>query len=209
MYDLAWGSTEEYPSLKGQILGSKLPRSLESLHIFEDFNIAIHGRDVTNEPRTFGIQVLKCLAVSAPNLRHLSVSFLSDAMDCFELSDGTSSNLELIALTSSAYLQPNPALLNELLYKAAITAMKMSELQIMELSNCSNGHADIIRYESEGTAESSAYRLTWRSSWCRRRSALYRSGRRWHLQTHYESSFPKWFRYLTGLILVMEPFFTT
>ncbi|ROW02405.1 hypothetical protein VMCG_06077 [Cytospora schulzeri] len=172
LYDMEYGPTDAWnPSGLGTVLGSKLPSPLESLHIFEDFNIAIHGQKHVGKPRRSGIQVLKGLADSAPNIKHLSVSFLSDAMDCFEPPFGTFPSLESIALTSQGSLQRDPALLNQLLYKAAIAAMKMPKLQIMELWNCANGHADIIRYESTGTAESSACKLTWRSSW-REKSTL-------------------------------------
>lgn len=173
IYDMAYGPTEVWnPSGAGTVLGSKLPPSLESLHIFEDFNAAIHGRTHTETPRRSGIQVLKGLVSSAPNLKHLSVSFFSDAMDCLKLPAGIFANLESIALTSQVYLRPETGPPNRLLYKAANAAMKMPKLQIMELWNCANGHADILRYESVGTASSSACRLTWRSSWCCMKSTL-------------------------------------
>lgn len=87
-------------------------------------------------------------------------------MVCFEMQKCISfPNLESIALTSQEYLQPDQPGINDLLRKAAIAAMRMPKLQIMELWNCIDGHAAIFRYESTGTAESSASRITWRSSW--------------------------------------------
>lgn len=172
-YRMSYGPTKDWnPSGKGTVLGSKLPSTLESLHIFEDFNVAIHGSTHSDTSALSGIQVLKGLASSVPNLKHLSVSFLSDAIDCFEVSVGTFPRLESIACTSQSYLQRNPVLVNKLLYKAAKAAMRMPELQIMEVWNCEDGYADILRYESTGTAESSACRLTWRSSWCNMKSMV-------------------------------------
>lgn len=166
MYRMLYGPTEEWnPSGKGMIIGSKLPSTLESLHVFEDIVVNMHGID-RDESVVSGIQVLKGLASSAPNLKHLSVSFISDAMDCFDPSDDIFPHLESISLTSQANLQRNPVLANRLLYKAAMAAIRMPKLQIMEIWNCENGHADILRYESRRTAESSACTLTLRSSWC-------------------------------------------
>lgn len=164
MHDWTYGPTEEFPSGQGGTLGSKLPSSLESLHIFEDFNATIHGSETSNRPRPSRIQVLKGLAISAPGIKHLSVSFLSDAMDCLEISDHMFPNLQSIALSSQTYLRPTQSF-NELLHKAALAAMKMPKLQIMEIWNCENGYAAIFRYEATGTPESSACRLTWRCSW--------------------------------------------
>lgn len=160
-HDWAYGPTKGIPS--EHTLASRLPSSLRSLHIFEDFNATIHGSKTSSEPRPSRIHILKGLAISAPGIEHLSVSFLSDAMECLD-TDHVFPNLRSIALTSQTHLRPGQSF-NELLFKAASAALKMPQLQIMEIWNCGNGYAALFRYESTGTPESSACRLTWRCSW--------------------------------------------
>lgn len=157
--------TEDLPSgLKGT-LGRNLPASLESLHIFEDSKDLMLSSETSSRPRRSRIQILKGLATSVPGIKHLSVSFLSDAMACLEVSDETIfPNLQTIALTSQDMLRPTQRF-GELLHKAALAAMKMPKLQIMEIWNAEDGHAAIIRYEAAGTPDSSACRLTFRCSW--------------------------------------------
>ncbi|KAJ4393026.1 hypothetical protein N0V93_002232 [Gnomoniopsis smithogilvyi] len=147
------------------ILGRDLPPSLESLHLFEDFDHTIHGPRSLEEPRPSHILVLKALAISVPSLRHLSVSFLSDANECLNMSATIFPNLESVALTSQHHLGPTSPGLNDLLYKAATAAMRMPHLQIMEIWNCGKGCAAIFRYESTGTSTTTASMLTWRCSW--------------------------------------------
>lgn len=149
-------------------LGDWLPPSLESLHLFEDFNEAITGKESMTEPRPSRLYILTGLATSAPGIKHLSVSFLSDTMECLDLhgADGALfPNLESIALTSQHHLRPDHPGLNDLLQKAAFAAMKMPKLQIMEIWNCGNGNAAFFRYEATGNEVSSACRITWRCSW--------------------------------------------
>lgn len=69
------------------LLGSALPTQLKSLHLFEDFHPHLHGRKDAQRPRSSKIQILPSLAISAPSLEHLSVSFLPDAIDCLGLRD--------------------------------------------------------------------------------------------------------------------------
>lgn len=162
-HDWSYGPTQESPG-RG-ILRSMLPASLESLHIFEDFKASIHGREASNKPRPSRIEFLKGLATSAPGIKHLSVSFVSDAMDCLTVPEhATFANIQSLALTSQAYLRPTRSF-NELLHKAALAAMKMPKLQIMEIWSCRVGYAAVFRYEATGTTESSACRLTLRCSW--------------------------------------------
>lgn len=172
MYDWSYGPTQEFPFKSlGQMSSagskSKLPSSLESLHLFEDFNATIHGSRTSSRPRPSRIQILKGLATAGPGVKHLTVSFLSDAMDCLEIPDNSLfPNLESIALTSQTCFRPTSFTnFNVLLHKAALAARKMPKLQIMEIWNCENGYAAIFRYEATGAAESSACRLTWRCSW--------------------------------------------
>lgn len=171
-------------------LANAMAPSLESIHLFEDALTLIPRRQTTTRPdptKQYRPNMLLCVAQSAPNIKHLSVSFLSDAHDCLEITTEDAyahksnlairrirrflpsvkgfPNLESVALTSQHHLRPMATSLNDLLHRAAAAAMKMPRLQIMELWNCGDGHAAVFRYEATGTAESSAARVTWRCSW--------------------------------------------
>lgn len=144
----------------------ELPKTLESLHLFEDDLHIMYHR---SRPRSWKIYVLKGLATTLPHIRHLSVSFQSDAMECLKLpsKDTAFPNLETIALTSKYYLQPDqPERLNRLLLRAARAARNMPALQVMEIWNCENGYAAYFRYEaSPKGASMGESRFIWRCSW--------------------------------------------
>lgn len=153
------------PQKTGGILGSNNPSPLEKLSLFEDSSKEMHGEDEVNEPRTSRSRILQWVANSAVNIKHLSVSFMSDAKDCLELPAHTFPNLESLALTSQHWLQPAQKNTEKLFHLAATAALKMPKLQIMEIWTCGAGHAAILRYEATSTAETTACRLTWRCSW--------------------------------------------
>lgn len=122
----------------------------------------LYGSDDFQSSR---IQILDGLAGRAVHLKHLSVSFLSDAMDCFKFPANALPNLQSLAMTSQDYLQPTTGdwKVEKLLEEAAIAVTKLPKLQIMELWNCENGHAAIFRYEA--TERPRTCELIWRSSW--------------------------------------------
>lgn len=153
------------PGRAGGILGSTAPSPLETLSLFEDFNQKLHIMEPLHEPRPSRAKILQWVAHSAVNIKHLSVSFLSDAKDCLELAAYTFPKLESLALTSQHWLEPTQKNTEKLFYLAARAALKMPKLQIMEIWNCGGGNAAILRYEATATAETSACRLTWRCSW--------------------------------------------
>lgn len=89
-YDRAFGplqvkSTDEESVYSDDIedttFEAGLPPSLESLHLFEDFNEAIYGNQSFTRPRQSRLCVLKGLATSVPGIKHLSVSFLIDTTE--------------------------------------------------------------------------------------------------------------------------------
>lgn len=160
------------------VLGHGLPPSLESLSLFEDTSSKspeaeevseVYGTDTFRLSR---IQVLDGLAGRAVNLKHLSVSFLSDAMECFKFPAGGLPNLQSLAITSQEHLQPTDSKVKRILLDAATAVTKLPKLQIMELWNCENGHAAILRYEATETVRSRTCELTWRSSWYSTQSTI-------------------------------------
>lgn len=120
----------------------------------------------TDEFRSSGIRVLDGLAGRAANLKHLSVSFLSDAMDCLKFPADAFPNLQSLAITSQEHLQPADRTVGRILLEAATAVTKLPKLQIMELWSCEDGDAAIFRYEArESVRARRACELTWRSSW--------------------------------------------
>lgn len=130
---------------------TRLPPRLRNLYLFEDFEAQLNGREDALRPRISGIQVLPSLAVSTPNLSHLGVGFLTEAIDCFGLRDYYLSDSDIpdhatycfeqltcVVLTAQEHLHPfqtswkKP---NALLRAAAAVALKMPQLKIMELWN--------------------------------------------------------------------------
>lgn len=178
MYEMAFGPIEtsfghrdQELSEKSIVLGHSLPSSLESLSLFQDTSSKSPGLDEMSEiykrdmSPSSRLQVLDGLAGRAANLKHLSVSFLSDARDCFKFPAGALPNLQSLAITSQEHLQPTDWKVRRILLDAAIAVTKLPKLQIMELWNCENGHAAILRYEATETLRSGTCELTWRSSW--------------------------------------------
>ncbi|KAL2290906.1 hypothetical protein FJTKL_14845 [Diaporthe vaccinii] len=176
--EMSVGHMDQDLSGRGIVLRHGLPSSLESLSLFEDISSKspeveevgeVYGTDAF---RSSSIQVLDGLAGRAVNLKHLSVSFLSDAMNCFKFPAGALPNLQSLAITSQEHLQPNDWKVRRILLDAATAVTKLPKLQIMELWNCEKGHAAILRYEAAETVRSRTCELTWRSSWYSTKSTI-------------------------------------
>ena len=138
---------------------------------------------------------LPTLARSTPNLQAFAVSFLTDAIDVFDLRnsylmerrDGTIldeatrqraidtctyyfADMEFVVLTSQEHLRPdeNRIKINALLRAAAAVALKMPKLKTMELWNCGHGQVCVFRYEALDYSRPEpehTCRLTWQSTW--------------------------------------------
>lgn len=140
--------------------------------------LLIYGSEDTKTPRLSKIQILPSLAVSAPNLEHLSVSFLTDAIDCLGLRSHLGKtdildhvtayfpNLRSVALTSQEVLRPaqsrhsTEVATSDLLQAAAAAATKMPRIEVMEIWNWEHeaweaerrGRACVFRYEAASTS---------------------------------------------------------
>lgn len=157
------------------LLQSALSTSLKRLNLFENFHPYLHGGRDTKQYRASRIQILPSLANSAPNLEHLSVSFLTDAIDALGLRShlgqadiadhvtATLPNLRSIALTSQEFLRTSGGDLattqesiTNLLEAAAAATTKMPRLEVMEIWNWEQvdkmvdlrGRACVFRYET-------------------------------------------------------------
>lgn len=179
-YALRYGATKKARDASRYLLTAMLPSRLTHLQLFEDFEIQLHGKEDAERPRHSRIELLPTLAVSTPHLRHLAVSFPTDAIDCFGLRDvyfGGSAipddrtylfpHLEHVILTSQEHLHPNSghSKTNALLRAAAAVALKMPKLGVMELWNCGQGQACLFRYDSTAASSEHVGLVTWRSNW--------------------------------------------
>lgn len=178
MYELAFGPMEMCGGFTVRDFGREcavlrhgLPPSLERVSLFEETSSKSPGYGVVDAAYrpdmvpSSRIRVLEGLAGQADNLKHLSVAFLSDAMSCFKFPAGALPNLQSLAVTSQGYLVPTEWKVRRILLAAATAVTKLPRLQIMELWNCENEHAAILRYETGGALQSRTCQLTWRSSW--------------------------------------------
>ncbi|KAG8165669.1 hypothetical protein KVR01_004221 [Diaporthe batatas] len=88
-------------------------------------------------------------------------------MDCFKFPANALPNLQSLAITSTEHLQPTDSdwKVRRILTDAAQVVIKLPQLQIIELWNCENGHAAVLRYEAGEKERAATCELTWRSSW--------------------------------------------
>lgn len=167
------------------LLGTALPRTLQRLIVFEDFNenltgVMIHAPALPLPPASSWMEVVPrdrlCDAVlgaafasQSHGLEHLSVSYMIDARDFFAAcqQSGNWQHLETLALTSRL-LQDNDSDhvnryqdINHMLYNAAVTVRQMPELRTLVLWNGKRGNPCAFVYQ----ATTSSASITWRATW--------------------------------------------
>lgn len=177
-YALPYKTTERAKGASRHVLISALPRSLTHLQLFEDFDIQLHGKEDYNRPRNSRIELLPSLATSTPNLQHIAISFLTDAIDCFGLrgvylNEGAIPDhmtyvfphLENVILMSQEHLRPTETQnTNALLRAAAAVPLKMPPLKFMEIWNCGQGLGSVFRYDSTLAPSEHVCLITWQSN---------------------------------------------
>lgn len=107
------------------------------------------------------------LAKVSLDLDSLSASFLADAVDFFDETRERCwkwPNLKSLALTSGL-LRPggNPTMLDDMLRAAAVTAMEMPKLEIMELWNGLEDLAMLVTYRRAQLRRPAA--IEWKGTW--------------------------------------------
>lgn len=131
--------------------GYQLPATIERLELFQclwlvkksssGYELAPDDREPVPKPAMLTTKgpkpAMLPLKGTYGNLRDLSISFVSSAMDCFDSWIALKQEfprLETIIMTTEGHLQAaTPRSLNSLLKKAAIAAMKMPKLETMKL----------------------------------------------------------------------------
>lgn len=128
---------------------------LRKLVLFENFNpqylIDVNGVEPFRFPIRFSTsKVSRAVANASLKLEHLSASFMVDASYFFQACKPSWnwSNLTWLALTSRLLsLYESPVNIDKMLIAAAVAAMKMPNLQTMEIWNGEAGLAMLFRYQ--------------------------------------------------------------
>ena len=117
--------------------------------------------------RIASASVGRALVKASLDLDSLSASFLVDAVDFFEETRGRCwkwPNLKSLTLTSGL-LRPeeNPTKLDDMLRAAAATAIKMPNLETMELWNGLEEEAMLVRYQQARLGRPAT--IEWKGTW--------------------------------------------
>ncbi|KAL7899901.1 hypothetical protein HDV64DRAFT_268327 [Trichoderma sp. TUCIM 5745] len=173
-----WCSIKRDTDRRYEYLFKSIQRSnfnLKRLVIFENFNQHfpafeqrfLEGEDLTGceSIRIPNPAVSRIIAVASLRLEHLAASFIVDAIHFFEIEPLPAwSNLTSLVLTSKL-LAPNenPVEIGAMLQTAAKKAIKMPQLQTMEIWNGRRGLAALFQYQAfRGTQHAI---ITWRGTW--------------------------------------------
>ncbi|KAK9770604.1 putative F-box domain-containing protein [Seiridium cardinale] len=129
-----------------------MPTMLKELTLYEDYD-GFYELFETNINRSSLPQFATTILDASTQLESLAVSFVIDARDFFHPLSPTKDlalpnfpRLQFVILTSHELsLDKSPKAINNLLYAAGNTALKMPKLQVMELWNGRRGEAAIFR----------------------------------------------------------------
>ncbi|KAK2033461.1 hypothetical protein LX32DRAFT_704998 [Colletotrichum zoysiae] len=158
---------ESHRSLFKQFASYKLRRIV----VFENFNHRyIQPDPEACEPiRTPTLHVSRTLASASLELEHLSASFIVDAGHFFSTCKPSWEWPNLVSLTlTSRLLTPGESTIDidDMLQGAAIAAMKMPNLQTMEIWNGRKGLAALFKYQSISCGvHGQRAEITWRGTW--------------------------------------------
>ncbi|KAK2063732.1 hypothetical protein LY76DRAFT_503156 [Colletotrichum caudatum] len=157
---------ESYQSLFKQFASYKLRR----LVVFETFNQwYLQSFRYCAPIRIPTLDVSRTLASATLEIEHLSASSIVDAGHFFSTCKPSWRWPNLISLTLTSHLlTPNESTIeiNDMLQRAATVAMKMPNLQTMEIWNGRKGLAALFRYQSicyGGYGQRAE--ITWRGTW--------------------------------------------
>lgn len=146
-----------------------MPIMLKELTLYEDYDGFYELLETSD--RSSLPQLAAAISGASTQLESLAVSFIIDARDFFlpfsTIRDPALPDfprLQFIVLTSNELSSDkSPICVNNLLRTAGSSALKMPELQVMELWNGRRGEAAIFRYERRPSNTVAIIR--WSSSW--------------------------------------------
>ena len=153
----------------------RLNKNLKRLVVFENFN---QQYPTTMQQFQFGEDLRECddirnpdpalsriVALASLKLKHLAASFIVDARHFFEIEPSWEwPNLTSLVLTSKL-LRPDESSIEigAMLQSAAAAAIKMPQLQIMEIWNGRKGLAALFKYETFRDTQQAT--IIWRGTW--------------------------------------------
>lgn len=105
------------------------------------------------------------VALASLQLEHLAASFLVDARHFFAMEPSWKwPNLTSLVLTSKILrFDENPVQIGAMLHAAAAAAMRMPQLEIMEIWNGRMGLAAVFQYQTLRNVRQAT--ITWRATW--------------------------------------------
>lgn len=144
-----------------------MPRNLRRLVLFENFDEQYPSQFLYCDPiRVPRNEIGQAVANASLKLEHLSASFIVDASSffCARAPYWSWPNLKSLILTSQL-LTPTeePTKIDNMLQAAASAAMRMPNLETMEIWNGREGLAALFRYQSLGTRQRAV--ITWKGTW--------------------------------------------
>ncbi|KAK2765014.1 hypothetical protein FQN54_008713 [Arachnomyces sp. PD_36] len=173
-----WDSMQGLTDRDFQYLFEAIPRfnnDLKRLVVFENFNqrypanmqqflngVDIAGCDIIRNPAP---AVSRRVALASLKLEHLAASFIVDASDFFKIEPSWEwPHLSSLVLTSNL-LTPdeNPIEIGAMLQAAAAAALKMPQLETMEIWNGRKGLAALFKYQAFRNTQQAT--ILWRGTW--------------------------------------------
>ncbi|KIM93718.1 hypothetical protein OIDMADRAFT_61355 [Oidiodendron maius Zn] len=173
-----WDSMQSYTDRDFQYLFESIPRfnnNLKRLFVFENFNQQYpaimqrfqFGEDLTrcDSTRNPAPAVSQMVALASLKLEHLAASFIVDASHFFKIEPSWEwPNLKSLVLTSKL-LTPdeNSIEIGAMLQAAAAAAIKMPQLETMEIWNGRKGFAALFKYQAFRDIQQAM--IIWRGTW--------------------------------------------
>jgi hypothetical protein len=120
------------------------------------------GCDIIRNPSP---AISRMVALTSLKLEHLAASFMIDASYFFEMEPSWEwPNLTSLVITSEL-LAPNenPVKIGSMLQAAAAAALKMPQLETMEIWNGQKGLAALFKYHAFRNVQQAI--ITWRGTW--------------------------------------------
>ncbi|KAH7407930.1 hypothetical protein BKA64DRAFT_693968 [Cadophora sp. MPI-SDFR-AT-0126] len=148
--------------------------NLKRLVVFENFN---QQYPTVMQRFQFGEDLCRCdsirnpapavswmIALASLRLEHLAASFIGDASHFFEIEPSWEwPNLISIVLTSILTPNENSIAIGAMLQAAAAAALKMPQLETMEIWNGRKGLAALFKYQAFRNIQEAI--ITWRGTW--------------------------------------------
>ncbi|KAI1756542.1 hypothetical protein F4782DRAFT_482990 [Xylaria castorea] len=173
-----WDIMQSYTDRNFQYLFESIQRfntNLKRLVVFENFNqqypaimqrfllgVDLSGCDSTRNPSP---AISRMVALASLKLEHLAASFIVDASHFFEIEPSWEwPNLTSLVITSKLLTPDESSIeIGSMLQTVAAAAIKMPQLETMEIWNGQKGLAALFKYQAFRNIQQAI--ITWRGTW--------------------------------------------